>query len=212
MLRKGLLAFVCVLAGVAAIAWWRLGPFNGPPRPPPRDQWETLLRERIKLPEGYRLEVFARGLGRPRLMQMTENGDLIVSGYRKGNILLLKADKNGDGRNDGRQTLREGLNQPHGLLLEGRVLTVAEERRVVSHDFDGAALANERVILDGIPGGGGAFLAHPQARAGWISLCISWLKLQCLLRATSVAVGNPAFQGRLCSRDLCLGTAQHGGL
>lgn len=155
MLRKGLLAFVCVLAGVAAIAWWRLGPFNGPPRPPPRDQWETLLRERIKLPEGYRLEVFARGLGRPRLMQMTENGDLIVSGYRKGNILLLKADKNGDGRNDGRQTLREGLNQPHGLLLEGRVLTVAEERRVVSHDFDGAALANERVILDGIPGGGG---------------------------------------------------------
>lgn len=77
MLRKGLLALVCVLAGVAVLVWWRLGPFNGPLRPPPRDQWEILLRERIKLPEGYRLEIFARDLGRLRLMQMTDNGDLI---------------------------------------------------------------------------------------------------------------------------------------
>ena len=58
--------------------------------------------------------------GRLRLMQMTENGDLIVSGYRDGNILLVKADRDGDGRSDGQQDLLEGSNQPHGLLLEGR--------------------------------------------------------------------------------------------
>ncbi len=88
-------------------------------------------------------------------MQMTENGDLIVSGYRDGNILLVKADRDGDGRSDGQQDLLEGLNQPHGLLLEGRTLYVAEEQRVVSYDFDGAKLENERVILEGIPGGDG---------------------------------------------------------
>jgi glucose/arabinose dehydrogenase len=107
------------------------------------------------LPEGYSFEVFARDLGRLRLMQMTENGDLIVSGYRDGNILLLKADRDGDGRSDGQDELIEGSNQPHGLLLEGSTLYVAEEQRVVRYDFDGAQLANERVILEGIPGGGG---------------------------------------------------------
>ena len=171
MLRKGLLAFVCVLA-VAAIAWWRLGPINGPSRPPPRDQWEALLRERIQLPEGYRLEIFARDLGRLRLMQMTENGDLIVSGYRDGNTLLVKADRDGDGRSDGQHDLLEGSNQPHGLLLEGSTLYVAEEQRVVRYDFDGAKLENERVVLEGIPGG------DAQAGAGWLSLCIHWLVLQ----------------------------------
>jgi len=155
MLRKGLLAFVCILAGAAAIAWWRFGPINEPSRPPPRDRWETLLRERIKLPAGYRLDVFARDLGRLRLMQMAENGDLIVSGYLDGDILLLKADHDGDGRSDGQEELVEGSNQPHGLLLEGSTLYVAEEQRVVRYDFDGAKLDKEQVILDGIPGGDG---------------------------------------------------------
>ena len=114
-----LISLAAVLLVAAGYAYSQLGPFNGPSRPPPRDQWETLLRERIKLPEGYRLEIFARDLGRLRLMQMTESGDLIVSGYRDGNILLVKADRDGDGRSDGQEDLLEGLNQPHGLLLEG---------------------------------------------------------------------------------------------
>ena len=155
MLRRGLFAFVGVLLVGVAITGLQFGPLNGPSRPPPRDQWEILLRERIKLPDGYRLEVFARDLGRLRLMQMTADGDLIVSGYRDGNILLVKADGDGDGRSDGQEDLLEGVNQPHGLLLEGHTLYVAEEQRVVSYDFDGVKLDKERVILEGIPGGGG---------------------------------------------------------
>ena len=154
-MRKLLISLAALLLVAAGYAYSQLGPFNGPPRAPPRDRWEALLRERIKLPEGYSFEVFARDLGRLRLMQMTENGDLIVSGYRDGNILLLKADRDGDGRSDGQDELIEGSNQPHGLLLEGSTLYVAEEQRVVRYDFDGAQFANERVILEGIPGGGG---------------------------------------------------------
>ena len=119
MLRNGFFAFLGVLFVGTAIAWGQLGPFNGPPRSPPKDQWEVLLRERIKFPKGYRLEVFARDLEQPRLMQMTAEGDLIVSGYSNGTILLVKADRDGDGRSDGQGVLREGLNQPHGLLLRG---------------------------------------------------------------------------------------------
>jgi glucose/arabinose dehydrogenase len=154
-MRKLLISLAAVLLVAAGYAYYQYGPINGPSRAPPRDRWEVLLRERIKLPEGYGLDVFARDLGRLRLIQMTENGDLIVSGYRDGNILLVKADRDGDGRSDGQQDLLEGLNQPHGLLLEGSTLYVAEEQRVLRYDFDGAKLENERVVLEGIPGGDG---------------------------------------------------------
>ncbi len=155
MARRVVLA---VIAGVIiglAVAWFMLGAVNGPSRPPPRDQWEALLGERIKVPEGYQFEVFARDLGTPRMMQMTGDGDLIVSGYQNGNIILLKRDGDGDGRSDGRIVLRENMQLPHGLVLEGGTLFVAEEQRVVKYDFDGQTLKNERVVLDGLPEGGG---------------------------------------------------------
>jgi len=155
MLRKLLFGLGVAIAGVAIVLWYLLGPFNGPSPAVAQDQLEALLRQRIKLPAGYRLDVYAQGLGKPRLMQMTETGDLLVSGYRDGTILLVAADGDGDGRSDRQSVLREGLNLPHGLLLEGQTLFVAEEQRVVSYDFDGAKLSNERGILTGIPGNGG---------------------------------------------------------
>ena len=153
MIRK--FSLLVAIAVLAALGSWQSGPSMGQSRPQPRDAWERLLRERIKLPGGYRLEVFARDLGSPRLMQMTAAGDLIVSGHGNGNIMLVKADGDGDGRSDGQGNLLEGLNQPHGLLLEGRALYVAEEERVVRYDFDGAKLVNEQVIVSDVPGGGG---------------------------------------------------------
>ena len=171
-MRKLLISLVAVLLAAAGYAYSQLGPFNGPSRPPPRDQWETLLRERIKLPEGYRLEIFARDLGRLRLMQMTESGDLIVSGFRDGNILLLKADRDGDGRSDGQEELLKGSNQPHGLLLEGSTLYVAEEQRVVRYDFDGAKLDKEQVVLEGIPAEGHSSRTLKRGADGFLYLAI----------------------------------------
>ncbi len=150
---RRLLVFIASFLAVTAVYGWVFrGAFNG--RPVTRDQWEALIRERIKVPEGYQLEIFARDLGQPRLMQMAASGDLIVSAMRDGTLLLVKADSDGDGRSDGTVTLRDTMNNPHGLVLEGSTLLVAEERRVLKYDFDGAALSNERVILDGLPEGG----------------------------------------------------------
>jgi glucose/arabinose dehydrogenase len=141
-------------------------------RPTPRDAWERLLREQIKLPEGYQLEVFARDLGTPRMMQMTAGGDLIVSGYRSGYVALLKPDADGDGRSDGLAVPGRNMNLPHGLLLEGSSLFVAEVNRVVKYDFDGKALSNARVILDGIPEGGHSSRTLARGPDGFLYLSI----------------------------------------
>jgi glucose/arabinose dehydrogenase len=154
MLRRIIAAIVAGILAGGFYVWWTFGPVNVPFLPPPRDSWEALLRERIKVPVGYAFSVFARDLGRPRLMQLTASGDVIISGHRGGNILLVKADADGDGRSDRTAVLKERLNQPHGLVLEGERLIVAEEHRVVSYRFDGAALSDERVLLAGLPTGG----------------------------------------------------------
>lgn len=142
------------LAGIGLAAWKIYGPVNVPIMPVAAATWEQSLRERIKVPEDWRFSVFAKDLGTPRLMQMTASGDIIVSGFTSGAILLVKADRNGDGRSDGTAVLKDGLDLPHGLVLEGSTLYVAEQTRVVAFDFDGAHLTRERVILDGLPAGG----------------------------------------------------------
>ncbi|MBM3519588.1 MAG: sorbosone dehydrogenase family protein [Alphaproteobacteria bacterium] len=119
------------------------------------EAWRKALLARITLPPGYSFSIFAEGLGRPRLMQMTEAGDLLASSSRDGAILLVSADGNGDGASDGQRILAAGLNRPHGLLLEGNRLYVAEEHRVIAYDFDGARLSGERIILEGLPDDGG---------------------------------------------------------
>jgi glucose/arabinose dehydrogenase len=78
-----------------------------------------------------------------------------VSGFSSGTILLVKADRNGDGASDGTVVLKGNLDLPHGLVLEGNTLYVAEQTRVTAYAFDGATLTNPWIILDGLPGDGG---------------------------------------------------------
>ncbi|MBI2718685.1 MAG: PQQ-dependent sugar dehydrogenase [Rhizobiales bacterium] len=155
MLKRLLIVVVVTVAtAVALVVWFTDNVFNPPPVALADGNWEQILLQRVKPPAGYEFKVFAHGLSRPRLMAMTAAGDLIVSGYTSGNIYLLKADRNGDGKSDGTTVLKEGLDNPHELVLEGNVLYVAEEQEVVAFDFDEAALSNRRVILDGLPTGG----------------------------------------------------------
>ena len=119
------------------------------------EAWRKALAERIRVPEGYAFAIFAEGLGRARLMQMTAAGDLLVSASRDGTILLVRGDGDGDGKSDGQRILAGGLDKPHGILLEGRRLYVAEEHRVTAYDFDGARMTGGRPILEGVPADGG---------------------------------------------------------
>lgn len=172
MLNRMSLTGVAFLIFACTLLWANPDAAGQSTRPEPRDAWERLLRERIKLPEDYQLEVFVRGLGTPRMMQMTASGDLIVSGYKNGYIVLLKSDGDGDGHADDLVVLSRDLNLPHGLLLEGSSLFVAEVNRVVKYDFDGKALSNARVILDDIPEGGHSSRTLARGPDGFLYLSI----------------------------------------
>jgi glucose/arabinose dehydrogenase len=117
----------------------------------------STLRERVQVPDGFSVAVYAGGLGNARFLRFTPAGDLLVSRPRQGTITLLERDADGDGAPDGRRDLLTGLNRPHGLDLHDGWLYVGETDAVlrVRFDADAGSVSGEpeRVVRD-LPGGG----------------------------------------------------------
>jgi len=99
----------------------------------------AMARQRFHLPEGFRLQLYARDLPRARFLRFTPAGDLLVSRPHAGDILLLRRDADGDGRPDAVETLIAGLRRPLGLDLADNWLYVAESHRIGRVAFDSAA-------------------------------------------------------------------------
>ncbi len=120
---------------------------------------EATIGDHFTVPEGFNVGIFAR-MQHPRVMKFTQAGDMVVSSMRPGKVVLIKADRDGDGASDGQITLLEGLNAPHGIALHGGYLYVAETGRIIRYAFDseaGAITGPQELIFDGLPQGGGHF-------------------------------------------------------
>src|SRR5690242_4720913 len=94
--------------------------FSGEPLP------DAQLRERIKLPSGFSIGIYASDLDGARFMLFTEGGDLLVSAPRPGKIFLVGRDSDGDGRAGPTRVLLQGLDRPHGMVYRSGWLYVAE--------------------------------------------------------------------------------------
>jgi glucose/arabinose dehydrogenase/cytochrome c553 len=117
----------------------------------------SALAERISLPDGFAIALFADGLPNARFLRFTTAGDLLVSTTRSGRIVLVQRDADGDGRSDGTRTLLEGLDRPQGMDFSEGWLYVAESGAVGRVRFDPVARAvdgNYTHVVTGIPSGG----------------------------------------------------------
>jgi glucose/arabinose dehydrogenase len=59
-------------------------------------------------------------------MQVTTQGDVIVSLPRTGQVFWLESDRNNDGKSDSQVLLIDKLNRPHGLEVHGGWLYIGE--------------------------------------------------------------------------------------
>lgn len=117
---------------------------------------EAAIAERLELPDGYDIAIHAAGLGNARLMQIADDGSILVSVPRDGVVRRALPDSDGDGRADGVTVLAADFRRPHGLLLEGRSLIVAEVDKVTRVEFDAAWRETAReTVLEGLPSDGG---------------------------------------------------------
>lgn len=105
----------------------------------------------LTIASGFKIRVFAGGLGAPRDLEFSPKGALLVSVPSQGNIyaLVRKGDKTEP------KILITNLNNPHGLSFYKDKLYVAEETQVSRYNFDESSIeATLERVLFALPEGG----------------------------------------------------------
>ena len=90
----------------------------------------------IKLPPGFRIEVYASGVTNARELALGPKGTVFVGSRNKpdGDKVYALVDKNGDQKADRVLTIAKGLNEPNGVAVHNGSLYVGEISRIVRFD------------------------------------------------------------------------------
>lgn len=106
----------------------------------------------IKLPAGFKIDVYAENVENARSMALSDNGILFV-GTRESEVYAV-VDDNKDFKADRVITIASGMNSPNGVAFRNGNLYVAEINRVLRYDNIENNLENPPdpvVINDGFP-------------------------------------------------------------
>jgi glucose/arabinose dehydrogenase len=129
-------------------------------RPEKRPFSPTFAQE-LRVPPGFRVQVFASGLGNPRMMAVAPEGDVYVTVRDQGQVLRLR-DLNGDGdaSDDGEQvTAASAMETPalegvHGITYHmGRVYLATVKTVLVATPSAGRLTGITPLVMD-LPDGG----------------------------------------------------------
>ena len=105
---------------------------------------DAINLDQIKLPEGFRIRLYAGNLPNARSMVLGPGGVLFV-GTRKAGRVYAVLDQNRDGIADKSYTIAEGLNMPNGVAFKDGSLYVAEVNRILRYDKIEQRLGQELV-------------------------------------------------------------------
>lgn len=161
-----LFGFLLVILGTSAVFFiWKFYPGLKPAVVPPPEDIVQLIEQPVgelvefplSLPDGFKIGIFAKRLGSPRVLTFDPEGTLLVSIPNQGKVVALP-DKDADGMADKTVDVLTGLSRPHGIDFYQGKLFVAEEERVLRFDWDPEKLRtfNQEVLFE-IPAGGRHF-------------------------------------------------------
>jgi len=89
--------------------------------------------ERIRLPEGFAISVYAENVPNARAMTRSPNGTLFAGSRGAGRVYAMR-DADGDQRADRVFVIAHGLQMPNGVAFRGGALYVAERSRILRFD------------------------------------------------------------------------------
>ncbi len=104
----------------------------------------------LKVPPGFKVEVWADGVLEARQMALGSRGTVFVGNRNLSDVYAVR-DVNGQREV---KKLLKGLNSPNGVAFKDGTLYVAERERIVAYDDIENRLDNPpapRVIVDGLP-------------------------------------------------------------
>ena len=115
------------------------------------------MMKKIKLPAGFKIEVYAPGVLAARQMAWGDKGTLFVGSFGLGNVYAIKD----NGGKKEVKTILKGLNMPTGLAFKDGALYVIAIDKLIKYDNAEANLDNlgaGKVVYDDMP----SYAAH-----GW---------------------------------------------
>jgi glucose/arabinose dehydrogenase len=104
-----------------------LAPHAQPPAPKPA---KDIPIDKVKLPPGFKVSIWAEGLSNARVMTWGDKGTLFVSSRVAGNVYAV-VDK---GSTREVKTIAKGLNLPNGVAFKAGTLYVAEVSRITKFE------------------------------------------------------------------------------
>ncbi len=113
------------------------------------------VSDSVRLPEGFRMNVFHAGMKKPRFFAWNPRGILHVVDMTTENVVALP-DRNNDGIADTSYIAASGVKQTHSLIFVNDTMLVAEPSRILrflDRDNDGV-YESRSIFLDSIPDGG----------------------------------------------------------
>ena len=133
-----------------------LAPPSGPPTGSSEAELAAMMKK-IKLPAGFKIEVYAPGVLAARQMAWGDNGTLFVGSFGLGNVYAI-TDKGGKKEV---KTILKGLNMPTGLAFRDGSLYVIAVDKLIKYENAEAnldKLGDGKVVYDDMP----SYAAH-----GW---------------------------------------------
>ena len=128
-------------------------PENGGVAQAQRQGASRLPLQEIKLPPGFKIEVYAEDVPNARQMALSPKGVLYVGSRNEGKVHAV-VDENKDGRADKVHLIARGLNMPSGVAFRDGALYVAEVSRVLRWEGIDGKLADPpkpTVVSDAFP-------------------------------------------------------------
>jgi glucose/arabinose dehydrogenase len=112
----------------------------------------------LKVPQGFRVDVFADGLNGPRWLALTPNGDILVTETKENRITLLR-DSDDDGKVDIKRTFaggENGLDIPFGMAFYANYFFLGNHNALLRFSYQ---KGQDKLIGQGkkiaeLPGGG----------------------------------------------------------
>jgi len=119
------------------------------------------LTSKLTVPDGFSIDIFAKGLKGPRVIELDPKGTILISEPSEGKIVALP-NKDSDYKADSIVDVVTGLNVPHGMTFRCTDVAnptvcdfyVAEKTSldVFKYDPDTMKATNKKKLLD-LPGG-----------------------------------------------------------
>ena len=108
--------------------------------------------DKLTLPEGFSIDVWAAEVPNARSMAVSESGIVFVGNRQEKNVYAL-VDENGDGKADSKYVLANDLRMPNGVAVKDGDLYVAEVSRILRFkDIENnLTKPSYEVVYDGYP-------------------------------------------------------------